>query len=557
MKAHIEDILMATLARCFTEGALKEVPVPRFVVEIPGNPDHGHFASNLALTLAGSQRRRPSEIAAILLNHLQDETSLLDGVTVEGPGFLNFRVKDLHWYRTLGEILHQGKDYGRSGFGAGKRVLVEFVSANPTGPLHLGHGRGAALGDTLCRILSFCGYEVTREFYINDAGAQVRLLGLSIYARIRQREDPSRPFPENGYHGEYIQDLADRILSETDIASLSEEKATALCAEEGKRLMLEELRGDLERFRVPFDRWTSERSLFSSGFVEDTLDLLSREGRVYEKDGALWIKTSTFGDDKDRVLRKGDGEYTYFASDLAYHLQKYARGYDRVVDIWGADHHGYIPRVRAGLRSRGIPDDWLTVILLQLVKLWKAGAEVKMSKRAGTFVTLRELLDEVGVDAARFMFLTKNHDASLDFDIDKVTRQDSDNPVFYVQYAHARACSIFRKAEEAFGSLPPWEGVLDRLLLEEEKALIRAMVAFPSLLLDAAKAFEPHRLTYYLTELAASFHQYFNKGNREPGYRVVTGDRPLTAARLALAEAVRTTLRTGLTLLGTEAPDRM
>jgi arginyl-tRNA synthetase len=436
--------------------------------------------------------------------------------------------------------------------------LVEFVSANPTGPLHLGHGRGAALGDTLCRILAFTGHEVVREFYINDAGQQVRLLGESIYSRWRQLSQGEYPFPESGYHGEYVLELAKEISQETDLGSLQPEEAIVRCAELGKQKMQDEMKRDLADFRVNFDVWTSESALYASGLVEATLEQMRAKGKIYEKDGAVWIKTSPFGDDKDRVVRKQDGQYTYFASDISYHMEKWKRGFSRAINIWGADHHGYVQRVKAALSANGVNEDWLSVLLLQLVKLWKGGEEIKMSKRAGQYVTLRELMDEVGADAVRFVFLTKHHDSQLDFDVDLVKRHDSDNPVYYVQYAHARICSIFRKAAEEGLALPenPLE-VLENLVLDEEMVLIRMMAQFPSLLEEISRKSEPHRLTYYLTDLASMFHKYFNLGTKEAEKRVVGADPSKSEARLFLAEAVRTVLHDGLSLLGISAPERM
>ena len=435
---------------------------------------------------------------------------------------------------------------------------MEFVSANPTGPLHLGHGRGAALGDTLCRILAHTGHEVVREFYINDAGQQMRILGESIYSRWRQITDPAYPFPENGYHGDYILDLAREISNRVDLVSLNPEEAIDRCSSVGKEIMLGEIRRDLSDFRVDFDVWSSESDLYASGLIETALDRIKARGQVYDKEGASWIKTSVFGDDKDRVVRKGDGEYTYFASDISYHLQKWNRGFSRAINIWGADHHGYVQRMKAALKVNDIDENWLSILLIQLVKLWKGGEEIKMSKRAGRYVTLRELLDDVGVDAARFVFLTKNHDSQLDFDVDLAKRHDSDNPVYYVQYAHARICSIFRKAESEGVSLPPEaHRVLAGLGLEEELALIRLMAEFAPLLEDISRRLDPHRLTYYLTELASLFHKYFNLGTKEPDKRIVCADRALSEARLSLAQGIRIVLHNGLQLLGIDAPERM
>jgi len=558
MKTKLEAILKQTLEACFDSGTLVRTPIPDFVVEIPKNPEHGHFATNLPMTLASSQRRAPREIAQTLLDSLQQHSDFLESVEIAGPGFLNFSIRAEEWRKILAEILERREDFGRTDRFIGERILVEFVSANPTGPLHLGHGRGAALGDSLCRILAYCGYEVCREFYINDAGQQIRLLGESVYSRWRQRHDPSFPFPEGGYRGGYIDDLASAVNEETNLDALEPEEAVERCATFGRAYMLDEIRSDLEAFRTSFDVWTSESDLVSSGLLEETLDRSRKRGEVYEKDGAWWIRTTTFGDDKDRVIRKNDGQNTYFATDIAYHLKKRERGFSKAVNIWGADHHGYVKRVQAALMANGLDKDWLSVLLIQLVKLWEGGEEIRMSKRAGTYVTLRELMEEVGVDAARFIFLMKNHDSPVDFDLDLAKRQDSDNPVYYVQYAHARICSVFRKASEEGVSLPTEpEPVLNRLVLDEEMALIRFLARFPSLIEEVCGRFEPHRVPYYLMELASMFHRYFNLGTKVPENRIVTADVSLTQARLCLVEGIRTVLRNGLSLLGVLAPERM
>ncbi len=558
MKERLDQLLRSAIDECFEKGLFKKTPLPDYVIETPNNPAHGHLATNLPLALASSQHRSPREIGYTIIDHLEDKGGLIENSEVAGPGFINFFISPKEWYRILSEIVGLKGDYGQNREGNGKRVLVEFVSANPTGPLHLGHGRGAALGDTLCRVFSFCGYDVVREFYINDAGQQISILGESIFGRFKQLHDPGYPFPENGYHGDYISSLARTISEKVNLEGLGKEEAVRICAEKGKEILLEEIRQDLQRFRVTFDVWYSESELSSSGLLQNTLEVLREKGLLYEQDGALWIRTAGLGDDKDRVIRKKDGQFTYFASDVSYHLEKHKRGFTKAIDIWGADHHGYIPRMKAALLSHGIPQDWLSVMLIQLVKLWKGGQEIKMSKRAGSFVTLQELLDEVGVDAARFVFLTKSHDSPLDFDIDLVKRQNSDNPVYYVQYAHARICSIFRKAEEAGISLPERpDGFLNLLSLDEEMGLIRAMAEFPVVLVEVCKSLEPHRLTYYLTELASSFHRYFNMGTKLPEHRIITPERELSQARLTLAEGVRIVIANGLRLLGIGAPQRM
>ncbi|MDY7036888.1 MAG: arginine--tRNA ligase [Thermodesulfobacteriota bacterium] len=558
MKRRLYNILELTIQDCFKQGKLNKTPLPDYVIEVPNNPDHGHFATNLPMVLASFQKRRPIEIAGILVENLKDDKKCIEKAEIAGPGFVNFLIKKREWHKVLSKILTLKNDYGRSNLGAGEKILVEFVSANPTGPLHIGHGRGAALGDTLCRILSFCGYEVIREFYINDAGQQVRLLGESIYSRWKQMADPNYPFPENGYHGEYVLELAEEISKEVDLSALNQDEALTQCADMGKEKMLEEIRRDLSRFQSFFDVWYKESDLYSSGLFEHSLEMIRDKGEFYEKDGAMWIKTSAFGDDKDRVIRKNDGHYTYFASDISYHLEKWKRGFSKAINIWGADHHGYVQRVKAALKANNLDEAWLSVLLIQLVKIWKGGQEIKMSKRSGQYITLKELLDEVGVDAARFVFLTKNHDSPLDFDIDLVKKNDSDNPVYYVQYAHARICSIFRKAASEGISLPDKsDEFLDRLVLDEEIILIRLMDEFSSLLEDISRTLEPHRLTYYLTDLASSFHKYFNLGLQMPEKRIVNQDKTLSYARLFLAEGIRAVLKNGLKLIGVNAPGRM
>lgn len=558
MKKGLDNILKTGLKQCFEDGRLIKTVLPDYVIEVPNNPSHGHFATNLPLTLASSQKRPPIEIAKIIVDHLKGNENFIERAEIAGPGFINFVIKTEEWYGVLSRIIALGNDYGRSNLGAGEKILVEFVSANPTGPLHLGHGRGAALGDTLCRILSFAGYEVVREFYINDAGQQIRLLGESIYSRWRQMSDSDYPFPENGYHGEYVIGLARDISDEINLAALQPDEAITHCSDLGKEKMLEDIRQDLDCFRVHFDVWSKESDFYISGLLDEAIEIVSARGHLYEKDGALWIKTSILGDDKDRVIRKKDGQYTYFASDISYHLEKWKRGFSRAVNIWGADHHGYVQRVKAALKANDLAETWLSILLVQLVKLWKGGREIKMSKRSGQYVMLKDLVEEVGVDAARFIFLTKNHDSPIDFDIDLVKKSGSDNPVYYVQYAHARICSIFRKAaSERISLLNRPDQILERLVLEEEMALIRVMSEFPSLLEDICGSLEPHRLTYYLTELASSFHSYFNLGTKLPENRIVTSDSALSQARLFLAEAVRIVLYNGLTLLGINAPKKM
>ncbi len=559
MKEKLNSLLKNTISYCIEQELLKETELPGYVIEMPNNKDHGHLATNLPMTLASSQKRAPRDIAKIIVDNFKDPEGFLEKIEIAGPGFINFTISSREWLMLLKSIIELDEKYGSASEKKDESVLVEFVSANPTGPLHLGHGRGAALGDSICRILEFRGYDVVREFYINDAGVQIRLLGESIYARYLQMQNPDHPFPENGYHGDYIQDLAKEISALKDLSAMNEESAVSICSEIGKEKMLQEIKNDLEQFRVKFDVWFNETELFEKGLVNKALDEMKEKEELYEKDGALWIKTEAYGDDKDRVIKKQDGQYTYFASDISYHLDKHKRGFTRALNIWGADHHGYINRVKSALMANGIDREWLSVLLIQLVKLFKDGEEIRMSKRAGQYVTMKDLLEEVDVDAARFVFLTKTHDSALDFDIDMVKKADSDNPVYYVQYAHARICSIFRKAESegVDTSLNLDEKDLALLTLDEEIDLIRYIEGFSELLDNICRSFEAHRLTYYLTDLAARFHRYFNLGIKDSGNRIVTEDLNLTRARLALIAGVKTVIRNGLSLLGVSAPEKM
>jgi len=552
VKKRLAKILKDTLESCFREGYLRQMPLPEFVIQVPHNSDHGHFATNLAMTLAGGQKSSPLNIAQTLIRHLVDHDHFILKAEIGGAGFINFFISTGQWHNLLSQVIHLRDDYGRSCLGKMEKILVEFVSANPTGPLHLGHGRGAALGDTLCRILDFSGYDVRREFYINDTGQQIKLLGESIYSRWRQFSDPSYPFPSDGYQGDYVQELAVEIANKKKLGNLDIHAAIDLLSELGKEKMLQEIEEDLVNFRVHFDLWYRESDLYSSGNIDHAIKAIERKGLLFEKDAALWIRTSCFGDDKDRVVRKKDGQFTYFASDISYHLDKWKRGFKRAINIWGADHHGYITRVKAALEAEGISGDWLEVLLIQLVKLWEGEAEVKMSKRSGRYITLKELVDDVGVDAVRFVFLSKDHTSPLDFDIDLVKRKDSENPVYYVQYAHARVCSLFKKASEEDIDLPEHPGpALQRLALDEEIDLIRKIAEFPSLIEEITCDLGPHRLTYYLTELASSFHSYYNK------HRIVTDDRVLSQARLFLCLGVKIVIKNGLNLLGVSAPEIM
>ncbi len=497
----------------------------------------------------------PRELAAKMAEALRARDTSLACVEVAGPGFLNVTFSPDFWQDVVRRVDAGGKDFGRSSAGGGCKVQVEYVSANPTGPLHIGHGRGAAVGDTLARILRFAGYDVTTEYYINDAGRQMRLLGLSIWLRAKELAGMPVDWPEDYYRGSYIIDIArEMVEKEPDLLSLSDAEGQDRCFAYGMRTILDGIKADLREFRVEHQVWFSERSLVERGAVEETFRRLREAGLSFEKDGALWFRTTDFGDDKDRVLKKSDGSLTYFASDIAYHDDKYRRGFDRVVDVWGADHHGYVPRMRAAVQAVGRKADDLDVVLIQLVNLLENGTQVAMSTRAGQFETLADVVKEVGVDAARFMFLSRKSDSHLDFDLALVKQRSMDNPVYYVQYAHARVRSVLRKAAEAGLTLPETVdlAVLEPLSEPEDLALLRYLDRFEDVALGAAQALAPHHISYYLMELAGLLHSYYAK------HPVLQAAEPsLALARLALLRAVGQVVKNGLELLGVSAPESM
>jgi len=533
------------------------VPVPAVTWEYPPDPKFGDLSTTLCFNLAKVVRRPPRQVAAAVKEALRLDPALVSKVEVAGPGYLNFFVAPAWWHEVIPAVLAAGPSYGRAEIGQGERVQVEFVSANPTGPLHVGHGRGAALGDAIASLLQAVGYQVEREYYVNDAGSQIRLLGESVHARILEAAGQPVTFPENGYHGEYVRELAARLAEAApELATLPRDEAVTLCAERAAGLLLEEITSDLRAFGVTFDAWVSERSLYQQGEVEAALAALRARGYLYEEGAAVGFRASDFGDEKDRILIRSNGEPTYFTSDIAYHANKLRRGFQRVINIWGADHGGYISRVKAALQAMGYDPERLRVILLQMVKVLRDGTPVPMSKRAGNFVELREVVGEVGRDAARFLFLTRRSEAPLDFDIEVAKRQSMDNPVFYVQYAHARACSMARKAAEAGLPGPYDDADRGRLVLAEELGLLRRLAMFPETLQAAALAHEPHRVATYLQELAAAFHGYFTK-YKDSEERVISDDEALSRARLAMVAAVRQVLANGLGLLGVAAPERM
>jgi arginyl-tRNA synthetase len=526
-------------------------------LSVPKTPRHGDYASNVALSLTRQLKRSPREIASEIVGRLDDREGIISKVEIAGPGFLNFFVTPRAWHDIPREILASPERFGRQDLGHGRRVQVEFVSANPTGPLHIGHGRGAATGDVLANMLAACGYQVEREYYINDAGNQMDTLGRSLYYRYQGILGESVEFPENHYRGEYMIDLAREFREEVGERYRGkplDEVLSEFSTYAGNRI-LAGIRDDLGLFGVTFDRWFSEQTLHDRGVVEETLRQLQALGHVYEQDGARWFRSTAFGDEKDRVVIRANGISTYFAADIAYHKDKFDRGHDLVIDVWGADHHGYVERMLAGIQALGRRREDLRIILIQLVNLLRGGAPVAMSTRAGEFVTLREVIDEVGKDAARYIFLTRRSDSPLDFDLEVAKMQNNDNPVFYVQYAHARLCGVFEVARERgvewlwlkTGTPPP----LDSLTLPAEIQIMRMLGEYPEMLASCCRSLEPHLISFYLHELVSLFHSYYNQN------RILGDDADQTQARLFLAAAVRGVIHNALELLGVSAPEKM
>ncbi|MGQ9824239.1 MAG: arginine--tRNA ligase [Desulfotomaculales bacterium] len=555
MRTSLSRALLEAVREAVQRGLLPDFPeVPGFIVEVPREKEHGDFAANLAMQLAKKLRLPPRKIAEALLSCLKLTGLPVLKAEVAGPGFLNFYLEPTWALAEIPRIISAGDDYGRVDVGKGKKVQVEFVSANPTGLLHMGNARGAALGDSLARILDFAGYRVEREFYINDAGHQIELFGRSLEARYFQLFGRPGEVPEEGYHGEDIVETVKGFAAAhgDKYLSVSEEERREALVSYALAEKLAAIRKALADFGVSYDVWFSETSLHESGAVREAVRRLEERGFLYEYEGALWFKAKEFGVEKDEVVIRKNGFPTYFAADIAYHVNKFERGFDLVVNIWGADHHGHVPRLKGALAALGYNPDALRVILMQLVRLFRGGEIVKMSKRSGQFVTLEELVEEVGRDAARYFFVMRSADSHLDFDLDLARAQSNENPVYYIQYAHARICSIFRQLEE-MGGHPPGPGQADLLLLKEEAELLlaRKLADFPEEVALAAQDYAPHRLTRYLHETAGLFHSFYNS------YRVIGGDEGLSAARLLLAGATRIVLRNGLRLIGVSAPERM
>lgn len=554
MKSHLRDLLTQAIEKTARGGELKTTDLPPLLLEPPKQREFGDLATNVALVWAQKQRKSPRAIAEAILNNIEDPQGILAKAEIAGPGFLNFTFSAKFCYARLREIEAEGP--GLPELGRGERVQVEFASVNPTGPLHVGHGRVAVIGDVLARLLRAVGFDVEREYYVNDAGKQMEKLGLSIYHRYRELYGEKEKFPEDGYRGDYVKEIAGSAKGRWAETLLSEDRAKAveLLSLFGGEAMLGEIRADLKNFNISFDSFFSEREMRGRGEVAKTIELLRSRGWIYTEEGAEWFKSTAFGDDKDRTVIKSDGETTYFASDIAYHRSKLERGFKRLIAVWGADHHGYVPRLRAAIQALGYDPELLRVVLVQMVHLTRGGEPVRMGKRYGEFITLREVLEEVGKDAARFFFLMRKADSHLDFDLELAKKESSENPVFYVQYAHARISSIFDQARQSGIEVdePRLRGApLERLTLAEELEIIKRLVQFAEIVEEGVTELEPHRVVFYLLELAGEFHRYYNR------HRVISEDRELTGARLLLVRNVQRVLRGGLELLGVEAPDRM
>lgn len=524
-------------------------------IEPPRDKKFGDLACNVAMMLSKQARQNPRQLAETIKTLVLKKSNSLEKIDIAGPGFLNFTFKPQFWADIL-ETVHQEKDvFGSSLFGQGRKVQIEYVSANPTGPLHIGHGRGAAVGDSLARIMRFAGYEVSTEYYLNDAGRQMHVLGKSTWIRYQNLCGIDASLEDDYYQGDYLKEIASELFSihNDSLLNVSKDQAVSTCQKYAMDNILRGIKNDLNEFRVEHQVWFSENSLIKGKKVEDTLNWMLTNGLAYEKDGALWFKSTDFGDDKDRVLKKSDGSLTYFASDIAYHKNKFEREFDLLVDIWGADHHGYVPRMKAAVQALGKPEDSLQVILVQLVNLLREGQQIAMSTRAGKFVTLSDVVKEVGADACRFIFLSRKSDSHLDFDLEIVKRKTMDNPVYYVQYAHARICSLFSRAEEMgihYKDMTASE--VKCLSTPEDLELMKKMEEFPDIVISSAKNLSPHHISYYLMDLAGHLHRYYTV------HRVLNADNnQLIQARMYLFKAVAQVIKNGLELLGVNAPERM
>ncbi|MCC3684837.1 MULTISPECIES: arginine--tRNA ligase [Bacillus] len=530
-----------------------EEQIPNVVLESPKDKTNGDFSTNMAMQLARVAKKAPRMIAEELVANFDKAKASIEKIEIAGPGFINFYMDNSYLTDLIPAIVNAGEAYGETNTGKGEKVQVEFVSANPTGDLHLGHARGAAVGDTLCNLLAKAGYDVSREYYINDAGNQIHNLALSVEARYMQALGLEKEMPEDGYHGADIIGIGKRLAEEFGdrYAKADEKESYEFYREYGLKYELAKLQKDLESFRVKFDVWFSETSLYKNGKIDQALAVLKERDEIFEEDGATWFRSMTYGDDKNRVLIKNDGSYTYLTPDIAYHRDKLERGFDKLINIWGADHHGYIPRMKAAIQALGYDKDTLEVEIIQMVQLYQNGEKMKMSKRTGKAVTLRELMEEVGVDAMRYFFAMRSGDSHLDFDMDLAVSKSNENPVYYAQYAHARVCSILRQGEE-LGLATGGDVNYKLVTSEKEVELLKKLGEFPAVVADAAQKRLPHRITNYAFELAATLHSFYN------AEKVLNQDNlELSKARYELMKAVRTTLQNALAIVGVSAPEKM
>jgi arginyl-tRNA synthetase len=530
-----------------------EEQIPDVILELPKEKAHGDYSTNMGMQLARVAKKAPRMIAEEIVKHLDRTKASIEKIEIAGPGFINFYMNNGYLTELVPAILTAGEKYGETSVGNAQKVQVEFVSANPTGDLHLGHARGAAVGDSLCNVLSKAGYQVSREYYINDAGNQINNLAISVEARYFQALGLDKAMPEDGYHGEDIIGIGKRIAEEfgDKYVNVDEKERFDFFREYGLKFEMEKLKKDLEDFRVGFDVWYSETSLYHNGKIDNALQALRDNGHLYEEEGATWFRSTALGDDKDRVLIKQDGSYTYLTPDLAYHKDKLERGFEKLINIWGADHHGYIPRMKAAIQALGYERDTLEVEIIQLVHLYKDGEKMKMSKRTGKAVTMRELVEEVGLDAVRYFFAMRSADTHLDFDLDLAVSQSNENPVYYAQYAHARISSILRQGNEQ-GITFNQDCNVDILQSEKEIELLKKLGEFPAAVSEAALKRMPHRITNYIYDLASTFHSFYN------AEKVLDADQPdKTKARLALIKGVQITMRNALALIGVSAPEKM
>ncbi len=550
VKERLKDEIKAAVIKA---GLAEEAQIPDVLLEIPKEKTHGDYSTNMAMQLARVAKKAPRMIAEIIVEHFDKEKGSIDKIEIAGPGFINFYMNNHYLTELIPAILDAGESYGETNIGNNEKVQVEFVSANPTGDLHLGHARGAAVGDSLCNVLEKAGYDVSREYYINDAGNQINNLARSVEARYLQALGNAAEMPEDGYHGEDIIEIGKKLAEEfgDKYANQSSEERLSFFREYGLKYEMGKLKADLEEFRVSFDVWYSETSLYHNGKIDEALAKLKEKGHIYEEGGATWFRSTTFGDDKDRVLIKNDGSYTYLTPDIAYHKDKLDRGFSKLINVWGADHHGYIPRMKAAIEALGYSKDTLEVEIIQLVHLYKNGEKMKMSKRTGKAVTMRDLIEEVGLDAVRYFFAMRSADTHMDFDLDLAVSTSNENPVYYAQYAHARICSMLRQGEEQ-GLSFDGQLKLDEISSEKEYDLLKKLGEFPQAVAEAAQKRIPHRITNYIYDVASALHSFYN------AEKVLDPDNAeKSRARLALMKATQTTLKNALTLIGVSAPEKM